>query len=273
MPAPRRSPPGHSLPDPPQSPPLPRHHTAYLLLRQRLDGMAEHAFLPGEHELAAELGVSRITLRRALSRLEREGRILRRRGDGTRVRRPEGAERAERPADMVAQLLQIGRRTTTEVLGIAAVAASAEVAAGLGLPVGARVRRAEILRRLGELPVSHLAAFFPDTPESRAVTRAALARRALLAVTEEIGGPVRELSQAIGCVLADAPLALLLGVPAGAPLLRVERRFLGRRAPLQFSVAHYRADCMAIETVERRGGAGRRCEIRMRLAERDGASG
>jgi GntR family transcriptional regulator len=171
---------------------------------------------------------------------------------------------------MVAQLLQIGRRTTTEVRGVHDAAATAEVAEGLGVAPGARVRHAELLRLLGGMPVSHLAAYFPASQASRGITRAVLASRPLLAVTEEIGGPVRDLSQAITCVLADGPLAALLQVEPGAPLVRVERRFLGRRAALQFSLAHYRADCFTIETLERRSGVGRRSEIRMRLAERDG---
>ncbi|MCE5207131.1 MAG: GntR family transcriptional regulator, partial [Chloroflexi bacterium] len=39
--------------------------------------------IPGEHELAMTLGVNRGTVRSALSILEREGLIIRRRGDGT----------------------------------------------------------------------------------------------------------------------------------------------------------------------------------------------
>jgi len=261
--------------------PLPLYHRAYLLLCQRLDALpAAETRLPGEHELAAELGVSRITLRRALARLEAEGRIIRRRGDGTRSLRAPAAGRAmsgDTVPDTVAQLLRIGRETETEVLRLEDVAAPAKVAAGLGIAAGAPVRSAEILRRLAGMPVSHLSAFFPATPRNRRLTARMLARRPLLAVTEQYGGPVCEVHQTVSAVLADAPLASLLAVEAGAPLVRIARRFLGERGPLQVSLAHYRADCFEFATVERRsaaagstGGGDPRCEIAMRLAERDG---
>lgn len=253
--------------------PVPRHHTAYLLLRQRMDGMEANALLPGEHELAAELGMARITIRRALARLEDEGRVLRRRGDGTRVRERKSEAGDDFAAGTVAQLLQIGRRTTTEVLGLATVPAGPDVAEGLGLTTGAPVRRAQLLRKLHGMPVSHLSAFFPATPESRGITRAVLGARPLLAVTEELGGEVREVRQDITCVLADGPLATRLAVEVGAPLVRVVRRFVGRRGPLQFSIAHYRADCFTLQTVETRQGGAGRCEVAMRLGERDGAGG
>lgn len=45
--------------------------------------------LPPEHELSAQLGISRGTLRHALSRLEQSGEIVRRQGSGTFVGRSE----------------------------------------------------------------------------------------------------------------------------------------------------------------------------------------
>lgn len=47
--------------------------------------LAEGSFLPAEHELCATLGVSRITLRRAVGDLCAEGRLVRQQGRGTFV--------------------------------------------------------------------------------------------------------------------------------------------------------------------------------------------
>jgi GntR family transcriptional regulator len=63
--------------------------TRYLLLYTRLaqdltDGLFEQDKpLPSEPQLVARFQVSRTTVRRALARLEKEGRIVRRRGSGT----------------------------------------------------------------------------------------------------------------------------------------------------------------------------------------------
>lgn len=58
-------------------------------LKERIiDGDFEDGRIPSETELAAELGVSRTTVRDALSRLEQEGAIYRKQGAGTFVNEP-----------------------------------------------------------------------------------------------------------------------------------------------------------------------------------------
>ncbi len=53
-----------------------------------LDGKFEDGRIPSESDLANELGVSRTTIRDALSRLESEGTVFRKQGAGTFVNRP-----------------------------------------------------------------------------------------------------------------------------------------------------------------------------------------
>src|SRR6185312_4051929 len=62
-----------------------RYYRLYELLSAALqDGtIAPKSALPSEPELCAQHALSRTTVRRALDRLEREGRIIRRRGSGT----------------------------------------------------------------------------------------------------------------------------------------------------------------------------------------------
>ncbi len=58
-------------------------------LKERIvQGHFEDGRIPSEHELAGELGVSRTTIRDALSRLEQEGAIYRKQGAGTFVNEP-----------------------------------------------------------------------------------------------------------------------------------------------------------------------------------------
>ena len=250
------------------------HHRAYLLLLQRIQALSPEARLPGEHELAEELGVARMTLRRALARLEAEGRIIRRRGDGTR-RLPEPAAPRPKPGgpDIVAQLLAIGAKTETRLLRFEAVRAEASIAQALGVAPGDTVRQAELIRCLGGIPVSHLSACFADTTAARDLSATDLTSEPLLLLTERLFGPVREVRQLVTAVLAFPALSDVLGVEAGAPLMRVSRCFIGDTGPQQASVAHYRADCFDIEMREVRQTATARdgacCEVTMRLGEGD----
>ena len=70
-----------------RKPSLTEQTKAYI--KQRiLDGDFEGDRIPSETELAQELGVSRTTIRDALSRLENEGVVYRRQGSGTYVNPP-----------------------------------------------------------------------------------------------------------------------------------------------------------------------------------------
>ncbi|GGK94116.1 GntR family transcriptional regulator [Deinococcus radiotolerans] len=77
-------------PTPPSPPPLrPALHAEDTLLSRLLDGTyPPGSTLPAERDLAAQLGVTRPTLREALQRLERDGLLEIRQGKPTRVLHP-----------------------------------------------------------------------------------------------------------------------------------------------------------------------------------------
>lgn len=101
--------------------------------------------LPGERELSESLGVSRLTLRSALARLEAEGLVRPEHGSGTRVLdfREHGgvdllgylARRAidggTVPLALLRDLLELRRAIAVEVLGLVAERASDEEVAAL----------------------------------------------------------------------------------------------------------------------------------------------
>lgn len=66
----------------------PKYQLLLAQLRERIDGLEIGAPVPSERALAEESGVSRMTARRALAELEREGRLRREVGRGSFVCRP-----------------------------------------------------------------------------------------------------------------------------------------------------------------------------------------
>jgi DNA-binding GntR family transcriptional regulator len=94
--------------------------------------------IPPETELAEGLGVSRTTVRDALSRLEIEGAISRRQGAGTFVNDPvlQIHSRLEEIWSYEAMLRAHGFTPSTSVLESAILPASPELAAELGLEPG-----------------------------------------------------------------------------------------------------------------------------------------
>ncbi len=95
--------------------------------------------IPSETDLAAELGVSRTTIRDALSRLEIEGVIYRKQGAGTFIN-PAGLQIKSRLDEIwsyEAMLGAHGYTPSTKILNISTQPASEEIAAELNLPTGA----------------------------------------------------------------------------------------------------------------------------------------
>ncbi len=205
--------------------PLPLYHRVYLLLRQRIvDGAwPPDAPMPGEHELALSHGVSRITVRHALARLEREGMVLRRRGAGTFARLPVLEKRRDNLRGLLENLLAMGLCTQVRLLEFAYVAAPADVAAHLDLPVGEIVQRSVRVRSARGISFSHLTAWVPETIGRRYAVED-LAAQPLLSLLEQAGVPAQAADQIISARLADSDVAPLLGVELGSPLLWVRRQ-------------------------------------------------
>jgi GntR family transcriptional regulator len=214
-------------PLPAQSDPLPLYHRVYLLLRQRITegGFAQDAPMPGEHELAANHGVSRITVRRALERLEQEGLVVRRRGAGTFARTPMPSPQRENLRGLIENLLAMGLRTQVTLVHFAYLPVPPDIAAALEIPAGTLAQKSVRVRSVpgANMPFSHLTAWVPEAIGRRYGPRD-LAARPLLHLLEEAGEPAARAEQVISARLADAHVAPLLGVEQGSALLWVRRQ-------------------------------------------------
>lgn len=207
--------------------PLPLHHRVYLLLRQRIleGGYPVDHPMPGEHELAAAHGVSRITVRRALERLEAEGLVDRRRGAGTFARAPVAAPRRESLRGLIENLLAMGLRTEVKLLDFAYLPTPPEAASMLEVPVGTVAQKSVRVRSIpkGRVPFSHLTSWVPEEI-GRRYGPDELAARPLLHLLEAAGEPAVRAEQVISAKLADSTVAPLLGIEQGSPLLWVRRQ-------------------------------------------------
>ncbi|OZI24720.1 GntR family transcriptional regulator [Bordetella genomosp. 7] len=227
--------------------PLPLYHKVYLLLKQRLraGGFPYDVPMPGENALAAEYGVSRLTIRRSLDRLESEGLVERRQGRGTFAARPSALSVTQQGADidgLMAHLASMGMQTQVQLLELETVPAAGPVAARLGVAPGALVQRAVRVRSHQGLPFSYLTTFVPDDI-GRRIRREDLASKPLLAIFRDLDVRVAGAEQAISAVLAEPGVAELLDVPVGAALLslhRLVRDESGR--PVEWLHAQYRPD-------------------------------
>lgn len=196
--------------------------------------------LPAEMELARELGVSQGTVRKALDALTAEQVLVRRQGSGTYV-----AEHT--PAHVLFRFFSIYDDAGSQVLPdsrparVATALASTAERHRLGLGEGARVIRITRVRtRAGRAFMDDRIvlpeALFPGLAEEPDIPNTLYdlfqkRYRIHVARTEE----------QVTAVAATARLADRLGVPAGAPLLAIDRityDLNGRRIEWRLSYAH-----------------------------------
>jgi GntR family transcriptional regulator, histidine utilization repressor len=95
--------------------------------------------IPSENELVKSLGISRMTINRALRELSESGELVRRGGVGTFVAEPRPQSTLLMIARVGDEVLARGHRYHWSVIRKKSEKASAEVAAALELPVGRRV--------------------------------------------------------------------------------------------------------------------------------------
>jgi GntR family transcriptional regulator len=122
-------------------------------LQARLASMAPGEPLPAERDLARELGVARMTLRRAVDSLVADALLVRRQGSGTFLAPHKVAQRLSATsfsADMRARGLRPGARTVSGAQSPAGVV----VAAVLGIAPTATVLHVRRLRLADDVPMA-----------------------------------------------------------------------------------------------------------------------
>jgi GntR family transcriptional regulator len=199
--------------------------------------------LPGELDLAEKFQVSRVTMRRALDELVREGLIERSRGRGSFARmQPGGGPLAADASGLLENLVSMGLKTRVTVVSMDMLPAAEDVALQLAIKPGTQVLKTVRIRSVDAGPIALLTAFVPETI-ARHFSSKALGQKPMLTLIEEAGVAVARAEQSMSARLADATTAPLLEVGFGAPLLAVSRVVSDAKGrPVQLLRGLYRPD-------------------------------
>jgi len=196
--------------------------------------------LPPERTLAARFGVSRVTVRKALARLNREGLLRQRQGAGTFVSRPPHVEQPLSALTGFTEDMQSrGLRAGSVWLERAVGPARPEEAMALALSPGQPVARLRRIREADGAPMALEEAVLPARllPDPEAV------EGSLYALLRGRGIKPQRALQRLSAILLSAEQAALLQVPPGSSALYIERRtFLPDGSSLEFVRSHYRGD-------------------------------
>ena len=201
--------------------------------------------LPNEIDLAATLGISRPTMRRALDELVEKSMLIRKRGVGTQVHNAEVRRRVALTS-LHDDLAAAGRRPQTRVLRLDPQCLDRHAARALGIPTDQHLVYCERVRLADGQPLAILRNWLPARFGD--ITAADLGARGLYQLLGERNGRPAVAKQRITAQSATATEASLLGTKRSAPLISMQRTaFDATGLAVEFADNLYRADLYAIE--------------------------
>jgi GntR family transcriptional regulator len=207
------------------------------LLRSLAEGTwPAGAMLPSEQGLAAELGVSQGTVRKALDALVAENLLVRRQGRGTFVARHDERRILFQFFRLVSDA---GERQFPEsrVLSVSADRASAEERVRLSLPARTRAVRIRRVRMLGGRPCIAESIVLPDA-FFPGLARRDLPNNLYGLYADEYGISIARASEQLKAVELPTADATLLRVASATPALEIDRIAIaidGRKAEWRVS--------------------------------------
>ena len=185
--------------------------------------------MPTERDLAEATGVSRMTVRAALGRLEQRGLIVRRQGSGTFVADPKLRQDASHLRGFFEGSIGQGVFPVSRVVEKAQILATRHLANELSLRLGEPVYKVVRVRAANGSPVVLETSFFPARMVPGLLERdLASASIYRLMDRHHDARPVRA-RQTLEPIVAGEAESRLLEVPVGSPLMLVERTAWDRR--------------------------------------------
>lgn len=223
--------------------PLPKYVQLRDLLLERIasTGLGVDAMVPSERELSALYGLSRMTVRQTLDLLVAEGRLYRVPGKGTFVARPKiemSLVLASFSEDMRARGYEPGARELIRQV----IPASGHTSRMLDIDPGTLVHHIERMRTADDEPMAVERSNIPAELVP-GLEKFDLAERSLYEVLEnEYDILLDSGEQTIEAGICDSADSRLLGLPAGNPVLVMQRRSFARGQCVELALSTYRAD-------------------------------
>jgi GntR family transcriptional regulator len=177
--------------------------------------------LPNEFEIAAELGVSQGTVRKALDEMTAENLLVRRQGRGTFVARHDDERVLRRFFRIVADSGE-RRLPKSRVLDVRLVRAAPEACQRLALDPGDKVVQIERLRFIDGIPCIAEGMVLPYK-RFAGLEKRELPGNLYAFYASEFGVTVARAAERLKAVAATERVARHLAVPGGTPLLSVDR--------------------------------------------------
>ena len=238
--------PSSSPPNPSGSAPVPHYYRIkeYLLEQMKSGTLRFGDRIPTEERLSELFGVSRMTARRAVNDLVREGRLIRKQGVGTFVQAPHIYRQLSKLTTFTEELQQFGYYgLTSRILVLKTFKAHRTLAEQLGISAGEPVHRMKRIKYAEQLPLAVQTVDIPVKYVKEFRKEDLENGMSVYAAAGPISNDIEWAKQSIDAVRAPLCYAKWLEVEPGSPLFKVTRQtYLSDGRPLDFVRMYYRAD-------------------------------
>jgi len=207
--------------------------------------------IPTEDQLCETFGVSRITVRQGVARLEAEGLLRRDQGRGTFVRDARLIAGDSGLTSFTEEVLRLGVRAGSRVIGAGVEPATAHVADALGIEEGDDVTVVRRLR-LGDGSPMGIQTAHIRTDRAPDLAEHVGGVASLYELLRERYGIVPEEAREVYRVGSASPQdAEILEIEPGSPVFIVERTTVDARGPFEFTASTMRGDRYEIRSTLR----------------------
>jgi len=224
--------------------PLPLYYQVFESLSRRIhSGEIPNGYkLPSENSLAARLGVSRITIKRAFNELASSGLVSRKRGSGTQVTLNTALMIKGGVMDMSSNIEAIRRRTKARLIERSQTDITEHIYNTLKLTPSDKIEMTVHTLMLNESAVT-LSFTYAPAALLEPFTDQDIERESIITLMRKKGTRVTKADQTLSAIAATEYHASIFSIPIGAPLLEIQcLMFDQRRKPCQFVISYFQPD-------------------------------
>lgn len=217
------------LPQPDPASPLPLYHQIFeSLSRQIHSGEIPNGFkLPAEIDIAEQLGVSRITVKRALNELASTGLVTRKRGRGTQVTLNTALVIKGGITDMKSNIVALRKRTEARILERTHADIPEAARNALRLPADTPIEKITHMLVLNHDPISITSSYVPAA-FSADMMNEAFECETMITIIEKSGVVIKQVDQILSAIGANSFQAKTFGIKPAAPLLQIQGTMIDR---------------------------------------------
>ena len=224
---------------------IPLYYQLENILREKINSgeyqSGDH--LPTEDQLVHSYRVSRITVRQALSVLEHDGLISRKRGKGSFVTGKQPSYEPMKLTGRIEDIIAMGIKTKMKIVEFNFVHPPKKVTESLKLDEDTKVLRIERIRLIKGCPIIYSVNYIPPDLGNKIGMKDITIQPLIKILEKKCKVEIGRGSQIIEATVADSRIASYLEIMTGAPLLKIERTVFDTKGrPVNYASVLYRPD-------------------------------